>query len=159
MTDAATPVLVEVVLLGVRPTSTGVEELGFRTVCEPLSAGTEPDVVARKTSRLPVDESALLHSTSWRFDDGQVVLTYVALPDPDPDAPRHRIAASVAQCDDAAHPSPSVAVAEVAAHACRHLAFLAATDSEVRAALRRHPAIVRLLRRHQPEPAGELTTN
>jgi hypothetical protein len=152
MSDAATPVIIEVVLLDVRQHD---EELGFRTVREPFTPGTEPDTAARRMSHVPTG-SGLLHSTSWRFKDGEIVLTYVALPDPDPGAPHRPVAPNVARGDDATSPSPDdAAAAEVAAHACRHLAFLAATDNDVSAALGGYPAIAQLLRRYQPDLAGQ----
>jgi hypothetical protein len=152
MSDAETPVIIEVVLLDVRQPD---DELGFRTVQEPFAPGTEPDTAARRMSHVPAG-SGLLHSTSWRFDDGQIVLTYVALPDPDPEAPHRPVAPRVARGDDATSPSPDDAAdAEVAAHACRHLAFLAETDDDVGTALRRYPEISQLLRQYQPDLAGQ----
>lgn len=40
--------------------------------------------MARDLAGLGTDPAALLHSTSWRFRLDKVVLTYAAVPDPDP---------------------------------------------------------------------------
>jgi hypothetical protein len=116
---------VETVLLSARG-----GRLCFRTVSRPLGTGEHPDACARSLAGPGVE---LLHSTSWRHAAGAIVLTYVALPDPD------RAAAAEPVLDlpatrgpDPLTPSPvSVRPVDVAAHACRHLAFLRHTDPQV----------------------------
>jgi hypothetical protein len=125
---------VETVLLCVRD---GV--LHYRTAREPMPACAHPDDVARQLSGLTACTlGGLLHSTSWRVDGTAVVLTYVALPDPRPDA--EAVAVPLDGMVVGAGPllpSPvTVDVGAVAAHACRHLALLAATDPD--AALSAH---------------------
>jgi hypothetical protein len=150
MPNQRIPVQIEVVIL-----APGRVDLEFRSVHSPLEYGDEPDEVARVTSGLPKESNGVLHSTSWRYDEGQVILTYVALPDPHAAAPRRPIPGSIVRGDDGMEPSPEVELGDVATHACRHLAFLVATDPEVAATLSRHGGILGQLRRYTPAVAGD----
>jgi hypothetical protein len=142
-------VYIELILVSVDP-----DGLTFRTAGCALPDGAEPDQVASDLG--PTSESdALLHSTSWRYEPGRVILTYVVVPDPDPGAKRRPVADDLAQSEDASE-GPDVALAQVAAHACRHLAFLLATDEEVARAMAGQKDVRRLLRRYVPDVAGRL---
>jgi hypothetical protein len=91
----------------------------------------DPDTVARWLACLQASEPAgLLHSTSWRFEAGRIVLTYAALPDPDPGACLHPVPVVTRSASAGPlAPSPeSVPLGDVARHACRHLAYLHRTD-------------------------------
>lgn len=145
----AVSVRIEVILLAVDD-----RRLTFRAVHRRLRGDDKPDDVARAaTGAAPT----LLHSTSWRHEAGRVVLTYVALPDPDAGAHRFPVGSSIAQGEDGQDPSPDVDLAEVAAHACRHLAFLDRTDAEVSDVLAGHRELRRLVRGFAPDVAGEAT--
>src|SRR6185436_2581149 len=75
--DARVPVLVEVMLL-----AADGGQLTYRAVHRRLTARAEPDAVAKTAWAPPADcRDGLLHSTSWRHEAGEVVLTYVAIPD------------------------------------------------------------------------------
>jgi hypothetical protein len=151
VSETAVRVRIEVILLAVDD-----QRLTFRAVHHPLDGGDEPDDVARTAAGLATGSApTLLHSTSWRHDDGHVVLTYVALPDPDPGAVRFPVGATIEQGEDGADPSPDVDLADVAAHACRHLAFLDRTDAEVSAALVDQRELRGLVRGFAPDVAGE----
>lgn len=65
------PVRVEVVILAAED---GV--LTFRAAHQALPVDHEPDAVARAACVLPPACDGLLHSTSWRYDAGHVILTY-----------------------------------------------------------------------------------
>lgn len=77
-----------------------------------------------------LDGTALLHSTSWRFDPSRgVILTYVCCPDPAPDADGVFVAAASGHgdhCDD--NPSrphdPHADLSDVFHHGIDHLAWL-----------------------------------
>lgn len=101
--------------------------LRFRTRRADLPHGAHPDALARALTGLA---DGLLHSTSWRFDGGRVILTYAALPDPDPSGalPLDPSRPLPYAADPLAPASTDVDVADVAAHACRHLAYLRRTD-------------------------------
>lgn len=123
--------LVEVLLLSV------VDKQLYVRVRAADPGRTAPDVVARRLAGFPVGRaSAVLHSTSWRFDGSRVVLTYVALPDPSGSAGACRLVTrDLARGPHALAPAPvRLSLDEVATHACRHLAFLRATDPAVAAA-------------------------
>ena len=127
--------------------------LHYRSRSTDAVDGRHPDTVAAELAISPV---TILHSTSWRFVDGQVVLTYAAVLDgvPDPWSRRlleHGIAAS----GDPASPSPpQVCPDAVATHAARHLAWLRGTDAVAGAALAGVPAVWAALDRFEPAPAG-----
>lgn len=151
---SAPAVVVEVIALSERAGA-----LHFRDLRTPVSGGAHPDDVARQLAGLsPCTEGGLLHSTSWRVDGGAVVLTYAALPDlrPQDTRPVRLDAASAG-----AHPlTPSpltVDLDAVAAHACRHLAMLAVTDTTVEAAARQLPQLWEPIAKLSPGPAGALT--
>ncbi|GHJ47858.1 hypothetical protein Cs7R123_52000 [Catellatospora sp. TT07R-123] len=147
--------VVEAVLLSERD-----GRLCYRDVRAPLADGVHPDDLARRLAGLtPCVPGALLHSTSWRLDRGAVVLTYAALPDLAPDAGVRAV--QVDAVSGGGHPlTPSphtVDLDAVAAHACRHLALLAATDEAVGGAARLLPQLWELLRKLPPSPAGALS--
>jgi hypothetical protein len=122
------PTLVETVLLSVRS-----GRLCFRTVSGLLGTGEDPDACARSLAGRGV---RLLHSTSWRYTGSGLVLTYVALPDPDPAPPARPVPDRPPPpgADPLTPTPPAVGPADVAAHACRHLAFLRHTDAHVSSA-------------------------
>jgi hypothetical protein len=148
-------VVVETVLLGVADT-----RLTFQIRRQQLGDGDHPDDLARTLGGLDrgTASGALLHSTSWRFSSGGVLLTYAALPDPDPST-AHILGSEipVAASPDPLAPSPNqVGDEQVAAHACRHLAYLRHTDPVVAAAASGIPALWDLIGTYQPDVAGLL---
>ncbi|MEU4160463.1 hypothetical protein [Actinoplanes sp. NPDC026670] len=148
-TDGST--VVEVFRLGVRGA-----RLTYRVSEHRLSGDVHPDDLARRLAGS--GQVDMLHSTSWRFDAGRIVLTYVTLPDPDPgDAVELDPATPLAAGDDPLSPSPAVADrAAVAAHACRHLAFLRHTDPVIAATAQRQPRLWELLAGFRPNVAGKV---
>lgn len=115
--------------------------------------GESPDEAARRLSGVaPGDSDTVLHSTSWRYESGgEIVLTYAVCPDPEPWLPAVEVPVlEIARGQAPATPSPErVALANVVAHAVRHLAYLLAEDPVVARALSRHPHVVSAL-----EPAA-----
>ena len=109
-----TSVLLEHLTLSAQPSG----ELMMRSERLPLAAGTDP--VAAGFGRVT---DALSHSTSWRYEDGSVVLTFVhVLPDHAP------LAGQWTGSPEDLESEP------VACHAVRHLHFLRHTDEDVAAA-------------------------
>lgn len=103
--------------------------LGYRQTHADLGDSEHPDALARALAG--TDRLKLLHSTSWRFlPSGQVVLTYAAVSDGDSHGPVARIEDfEPASSGDPLAPCPAQVTGEqIAAHAARHLAFLAKTD-------------------------------
>mgnify|MGYP006976748855 FL=1 len=149
----ATGPVVETVLL-----SAGRGRLWYRVRRSDLGAAV-PDEVARRVSGLAAGEPAgLLHSTSWRFEAGRVVLTYVALPDaaPGPGLRPVPLESRSASAGPLA-PSPvSVSMDDVAVHACRHLAYLRHTDPLVRRRAEAAPQLWALIDEFVPAVAGQL---
>jgi hypothetical protein len=145
--------IVEVVLL-----SAAGGALHFRTVSAPLPAGPHPDDLALHLSGLTLcTPGATLHSTSWRYAAGSVVLTYAALPDPAPVGTTPLSPDRMVIGRAALAPSPARVDADaVAAHAARHLALLSSTDPVVGGALAALPQICDLLAKLPAGTAGAL---
>ncbi|MFC7587078.1 hypothetical protein ACFQYP_27675 [Nonomuraea antimicrobica] len=106
--------------------------------------GEHPDETACRLGGVAAgDQGVVVHSTSWRYEpEGRVVLTYVVCPDPAPWLPAVEVPVLEIARGRAPAPSPEhVALANVVAHAIRHLAFLMAEDPVVARALAGHPGI------------------
>ncbi len=119
--------------------------LAYRAEQRPWSPGRTPDQAALDLAELAPAAAApgtVSHSTSWRFvPPDQVVLTYAVLPDPEPArAATPLIAAGVVCSGDALLPAPpEMHDHHIAAHAVRHLGYLAKHDPAVRAAAEAQP--------------------
>ncbi|WP_214411519.1 hypothetical protein [Sphaerisporangium fuscum] len=152
------PVSIEILIL--RADSTGT--WSYRRLVTSTRQGESPDQAARRASGLGEEAGDItVHSTSWRYQpDGQVVLTYAVCPDPASHLPATELhELRVARGDAPAAPTPGdLTVANVAAHAIRHLAFLKITDLMVRETLERTPEIAAALDQMSPALAGGLTT-
>ncbi|NJD27839.1 MAG: hypothetical protein FIA92_06025 [Chloroflexi bacterium] len=95
----------------------------------------------------------VLHSTSWRHDNGHVLLTYLAVVDAPADPGPHLVDEPVSRTElargDATAAPASIRTAQVLEHALRHLAWLVADDPAIAAAL---PEWRQLLEPYVPEP-------
>ena len=143
----------EVVLLSERD---GV--LCYRVCREELEDGVHPDDLALSLAGLTLcTPGALLHSTSWRYDAGTLVLTYAALPDPEPAESRAVDVDAMVISGSPLVPSPyAIDRDAVAAQACRHLARLFATDPVTIEAAAAAPGIWTLIGKLLTGPAGAL---
>lgn len=125
----------------------------YRSALTSPRPGESPDAAARRLAGVAAgDSGTVVHSTSWRYEpDGRVVLTYAICPDPEPWLPAVEVPVlEIARGRAPAAPSPDrVALANVVAHAVRHLAFLMAEDPVVARVLARHPRLAAAL-----EPAA-----
>ncbi|GIF58030.1 hypothetical protein Air01nite_41250 [Asanoa iriomotensis] len=137
----------------------------FRVHSAPLRDDGHPDALARDLAGLTahVDGApgpVLLHSTSWRFAAGQLVVTYAAAPDLLPDETRQPVHSdAVVGSGDRLAPSPlTVPLVAVAAHACRHLAFLLHTDPSVAVVADGQPQLWAQIDRFRPAGAGLLAS-
>jgi hypothetical protein len=96
----------------------------------------------------------VVHSTSWRHEEGRLVLTYVAVVEPPSSVPSDALRrVEVARADlargDATAPPTEIGVAQVIEHALRHLSWLLRDDPAIGEAL---PDWAGVLDRYQPEP-------
>jgi hypothetical protein len=147
------PLVVELLLL-----SADAAGITYRAVYGQLPARTEPDAVARRLGGIDQASGTTLHSTSWRYHAGKIILTYVAAPDPGSAVHHGHAAQRLSTSDDPVGPTVQTDVGEVAAHACRHLAFLALTDPVAAGALRQHPTLLDQIVAYTPGLAGRLTS-
>jgi hypothetical protein len=82
----------------------------------------------------------VVHSTSWRYEEGRIVLTYVVvaeLTDSLPPGSLEAVEVQRAEIDrgDAMAPPQSIRLAAVLEHALRHLSWLIRDDPAIAAAL------------------------
>ena len=99
-------------------------------------------------------ESILVHSTSWRFERGAVVLTFLAVVTEIGEMDAMSIERS-ALARNAEHSAPDdISFGQVREHAVRHLAWLAEDDEVVQAAL--DVEWLTLLSGYVPEPFRQL---
>lgn len=159
MTEQGTPrspISVEVLFLRVNAEG----GWAYRRIVTLPTRGESPDEAARRVCGVARDAPfTVVHSTSWRYrPEGQVVLTYAVCPDPALQAAAIELSRlRVARGEGPASPSPAdLRVEGVVAHAVHHLAFLMITDSVVRVALGRSPAVAAALEGLSPALAGEL---
>ncbi len=113
-------------------------EVAWRRADGPVPQGTSPHEVALRLCGGP-GRATFLHSTSWRYEDEQeLVLTYTALPDPDPGAPAVALVdPCIVSSGDAVRPQPELLhLHHVVAHAVRHVAELVGRDPVVAEAAR-----------------------
>ncbi len=151
-------VQVEVILLSVSDDAA----LRWRVTRGDLPSGSRPDARARELAGLATDmpTATVVHSTSWRPQAGGLILTYAALPDPEPTAGTVRALPADARivCSaDASVPTPAVVTIEhVLAHALRHLSMVARTTPEVGQAIDAYPQLWHAVIAHTPDVAGQL---
>ena len=121
-------------------------------------SGHPGDAVASTLKGYGVHPIAV-HSTSWRFEQGRLVVTYLAvLEDSDPAAlgfqateVRRRELARGTAFD----PPPTIEIDHVVEHALRHLAWLGRDDPVIRDLL--HGGWFRALEAYEPEPFRSLS--
>jgi len=122
-----------------------------------LRLGWAPD---REPGAIVLDAAArygltprLVHSTSWRHQEGRLILTYVAAVDPPATLSHYLTDEPVTRADlargDALGPPADIDVEQVLEHAFRHLSWLVKDDVVVGEALEDWAAF---LDRYEPEP-------
>lgn len=116
-------------------------------------SGKPGEVVLGVMSWFPLTPR-VAHSTSWRYEEGRVLLTYVVVVEPSDYLPPDSLVAipvtraSIARGEALAPPS-AIGVAAVLEHALRHLAWLVKDDAAIAAALQDWLGV---LSAYTPEP-------
>ncbi len=110
------------------------------------------DIVALSAKRYGL-APILVHSTSWRLDEGRLVLTYIVVVPPPRELNENLADEPVVHTDlargDALAPPTEIDVTQVLEHAFRHLAWLVKDDDAVGAAL---PDWMAFLDAYEPQP-------
>jgi hypothetical protein len=119
-----------------------------------LSRSAKPGEVVVEVLRGYPLVPRVVHSTSWRYEEGRVILTYVAVVEPPGELPADSlIAEPVTRAEiargSAMAPPPAIDVAAVLEHAFRHLSWLLRDDPAIAASL---GGWTRILGDYQPEP-------
>jgi hypothetical protein len=116
-------------------------------------AGAKPEVVAANALEMLGLQTLVLHSTSWRHANAEVVLTYLAVVAPGFRLPESWEAAPVRHTElargDTTAPPPVIGIEQVVEHALRHLAWLSKEDEVIGHALPEWPVV---LDGYVPEP-------
>jgi hypothetical protein len=119
-----------------------------------LSAAAKPAAVILDVLSWYPLKPIVVHSTSWRHEDGRVILTYVAAIEPPGKLPDGSLVAlPVARAEiargDAMGPPQAIDVTAVLEHALRHISWLVRDDQAVGEALATWKP---LLAAYVPEP-------
>ena len=116
-------------------------------------AGAKPEQAAVSALEGLGLRPEVLHSTSWRHAQNEVVLTYLAVLSPGYRLPESWEAGPVGRVElargEVATPPPTIRVEQVLEHALRHLAWLCGDDEVIARAL---PGWAEVLRDYVPEP-------
>ncbi|MDQ6774111.1 MAG: hypothetical protein M3024_14205 [Candidatus Dormibacteraeota bacterium] len=101
----------------------------------------------------------VVHSTSWRYEEGRIVLTYVVVVEPPPHLSPDSVEKVPVERADLARgastaPPTAITVEAVLEHALRHLAWLSRDDPAIRAAL---AGWTGALEAYRPEPFRALS--
>lgn len=119
-----------------------------------LSPTSKPADVVLEAMRWYPLEPILVHSTSWRHEEGRVILTYIAVVKPPATLPPDSLVelpvgrAALARGEAMSAPQ-AIGVEAVLEHAMRHLSWLIKDDAAVTEAL---PAWRDVLAPFEPEP-------
>ncbi|HEX9035640.1 MAG TPA: hypothetical protein VF808_01465 [Ktedonobacterales bacterium] len=118
----------------------------------PIS-GKPGEVVVGVMSWFPLTPR-VAHSTSWRYEEGRVILTYIVVVEPPESlAPNSLVVIPVVRANiargEAMAPPTAIDVNAVLEHALRHLAWLVKDDATIAAAL---PDWLAVLSAYTPEP-------
>jgi hypothetical protein len=146
-------VIVEVVMSRV---STDDMRYSISKKAHPKSGDPMDTAKAAVTARFP-DVSlrkAIVHSTSWRYDDESIVLTFLAYAD---EIPLEGLPRSLALDEAKDLANEDEGQASIAAHAIRHLAFLVATEPKAFVPKIRKSVLARI-RRVAPDISRSRTT-
>jgi len=102
-------------------------------------ASARPEEVAEKAMVRLGLEPVVLHSTSWRHSNQEVVLTYIAVVPPDSVPPPSWQLVEVTRSElargDVTAPPTSIDISQVQEHALRHVAWLRKDDPTIAALL------------------------
>lgn len=104
-----------------------------RRRCLPLRPGTAPAAQVKDAAGVTEDDRrTLVHGTSWRLENDALHLTWIVAPDPQPEGEGQRIPIGSpaegqhGRLDDPTPTPPTIE--DVALHAVRHAAWLAAQN-------------------------------
>jgi hypothetical protein len=116
------------------------------------------DAVVRALAGYGVRPVAV-HSTSWRFEEGRLVVTYLAVLDVSDPGVEGFTATEVRRRElargSAFEPPPAIEIDHVVEHALRHLAWLGRDDPVIKDLL--HGGWFRALEAYEPEPFRSLS--
>jgi hypothetical protein len=120
-------------------------------------AGHPNEAVVAALERFGIEPRAV-HSTSWRYERGRLILTYLAVLDGMAQPPKGLQAHSVRRADlargSATGPPPAIRIGSVVEHALRHLSWLLRDDPAIKRTLSDPWTL--LVSAYEPEPFRSL---
>ena len=124
-----------------------------------ISRSAEPTQVVLELVGWYSLQARVVHSTSWRYEDGRIVLTYVVVVDPPQELPPDSLELVSVERSDLARgaamaPPESITLNAVLEHAVRHLAWLKRDDPAISTALADWSSV---LEGYVPEPFRALS--
>ena len=124
-----------------------------------ISKSSEPSQVVLDVVGSYELHAQIVHSTSWRYEDGRIVLTYVVVVDPPALLPPDSLVQAPIERSDLARgaataPPESITVNAVLEHAVRHLAWLNREDPAIASELAEWSGV---LDEYAPEPFRALS--
>jgi hypothetical protein len=124
-----------------------------------ISKSAEPSQVVLEVVASYELHAQIVHSTSWRYEDGRIVLTYVVVVEPPVLLPPDSLELAPIRRSDLARgaataPPDSITVNAVLEHAVRHLAWLHREDPAIAAELSGWAVV---LDAYAPEPFRALS--
>jgi hypothetical protein len=124
-----------------------------------FSRSAEPSQVVLEVVAWYPLVARVVHSTSWRYEEGRIVLTYIVVVDPPQALPPGSLELVPVERSDLARgasmaPPESITVEAVLEHAVRHLAWLSRDDPAIATALADWSGV---LEGYRPEPFQALT--
>jgi hypothetical protein len=124
-----------------------------------VSKSAEPSQVVLEVVASYALHPQIVHSTSWRYEDGRIVLTYVVVVEPPGLLPPDSLELTPIERSDLARgaataPPDSITVNAVLEHAVRHLAWLNREDPAIAAELAEWSGV---LGSYVPEPFRALS--
>jgi hypothetical protein len=129
----------------------------WQTPCE---AGRYPGDLLLTQLRDAGAPAEILHSTSWRYEGGRLILTYVAVLPGRSAGPRNLVPEPVQRIDlargGAETPPEAIGVGQVVEHGLRHLSWLVKDDPVVNERL--GPEWAKALEGYEPEPFRALAS-
>lgn len=130
---------------------------------------TNPDeivskIIGQETKETPnmIDDNFVIHSTSWRYEENGIILTYIAYSDNIALAnhPTKELLVKnfkIAKSENSKIPRPKEIKEEnVLSHAIRHLGFLIKTDEREKYTKAISPENIKMLEQAYPTLAGKI---
>ncbi|MCC7304462.1 hypothetical protein IT418_03575 [bacterium] len=144
------------------------EEVSYqKTITDISSTSLDPTIAINEAisktflgGNVPIQDHYIVHSTSWRFDEGTVILTYIVYSEkfqfPHKDTNVLPLSNLRIEPVRFQHGNTVIGEVNVISHAIRHLGFLVGHDSEGKYVQATSPETIEKLKKIYPVLAGRI---